>query len=126
MLPYGSTAERIILIGIESNITNNRLGLSKIGSYITSELNKRKIKEINIYMENNDSLGEDEIMLLYGMYLNSYRFNKYFSHKKKMRINYLDKINIYSKNLSKIKILWNRYYALVEGIFLTRDLVSEA
>ena len=42
-----------------------------------------------------------------------------------MRVNYIEKVNIFSKNLSKTKIFWKRYNALAEGVFLTRNLVSE-
>ncbi len=123
--PVGSSADRIILIGIDTKKAKSLLELSHVGSNITSELNKKKIKEVSLYIEEIEFKGEEEAIILYGMYLNSYRFNKYFSYKKKMRVNYIEKVNIFSKNLSKTKIFWKRYNSLAEGVFLTRNLVSE-
>jgi leucyl aminopeptidase len=125
ILPTGSTANRIILIGAISNKSDNGKSISKLGSLITSKLNQRKIKNINIICNSNDLSAEEEAILLYGMCLNSYRFNKYFSKKNKMRINYIEKINIFSKNTAKAKSFWKRYEAIKEGVFLTRNLVSE-
>jgi leucyl aminopeptidase len=42
-----------------------------------------------------------------------------------MRANYLEKVNIFSKNMANTKLFWKRYAAIKEGVFLTRDLVSE-
>ena len=126
ILPIGSKANRIILIGANSSsIEDKGKAISKLGSLITSQLNQKKIRNINIICNSNDFNGEEEAMLLYGICLNTYRFNKYFSKKKKMRINYLEKVNIFSKNMIKTKSFWKRYAAIKEGVFLTRDLVSE-
>ena len=59
------------------------------------------------------------------MTLNTYRFNKYFTDDNKKRINYLESISLISKNTKVLKNLWVRYNALKEGVFLTRDSVSE-
>ena len=125
ILPKGSTADRIILIGTNSNKNDGGKEISKLGSFITSKLNQKKIKNINIICNSSDLNGEQEAMLLYGICLNTYRFNKYFSKKSKMRVNYLEKVNIFSKNIAKTKLFWKRYVAIKEGVFLTRDLVSE-
>ena len=125
ILPKGSIADRIILIGTNSNKNDSGKEISKLGSFITLKLNQKKIKNINILCNSNDLNGEEEAMLLYGVCLNTYRFNKYFSKKKKMRVNYLEKVNIFSKNIDKTKLCWKRYEAIKEGVFLTRDLVSE-
>ena len=59
------------------------------------------------------------------MALNTYRFNKYFTDTDKKRINFLNSVTVISQNAQKIKKLWIRFSALKEGVFLTRDLVSE-
>jgi leucyl aminopeptidase len=125
ILPKGSNANRIILIGANLSKNDDGKDISKLGSFITLTLNQKKIKNINIICNSNDLNGEEEAMLLYGICLNTYRFNKYFSKKKKMRVNYLEKVNIFSKNMVKTKSFWKRYDAIKEGVFLTRDLVSE-
>jgi leucyl aminopeptidase len=124
ILPNGSKSDRIILIGIEANKTFNEIELGKLGSYITSILNKNKIKEVNLALDNN--FKSDQIaILLYGLSLNTYRFNKYFSDKTKIRPNYIETVNLFHKNNNNVKKDWKRYYCIKEGVFLTRDLVSE-
>jgi hypothetical protein len=44
ILPKGSTANRIILIGAESNKDDNSKAISKLGSLITLKLNQKKSK----------------------------------------------------------------------------------
>ena len=40
---------------------------------------------------------------LYGMALNTYRFNKYFTDTDKKRINFLNSVTVISKNAKKYK-----------------------
>ena len=72
ILPKGSTADRIILIGMNSNKDDGGKGISKLGSLITLKLNQKKIKNINIFCNSSDLNGEEEAMLLYGICLNKY------------------------------------------------------
>ncbi|MAI02376.1 MAG: leucyl aminopeptidase [Rickettsiales bacterium] len=125
ILPKGSNADRIILIGIDDSKVKDEKYMNKIGSSIATQLNAKRIKEVDLICEFIGSDGKEEAMLLYGLCLNTYRFNKYFSDKKKMRLNYIDKVNLFSKNINKIKNYWKRYSAITEGVFLTRNLVSE-
>ena len=125
LLPRDSNADRILLVGLEeTNKFNSTNKLEELGSYITSELNKRKIGEATLIINSNIKEGE-EVHILFGVTLTTYRFNKYFSDKNNMRHNYLLSINLVSKNSLMAKKKWTRFLALKEGVFLTRDLVSE-
>ena len=125
ILPKGSRADRIILIGMEEKNSSNDLDIGKLGSNITSILNTNKIKEISLVLEEKNFNAIQIAMILYGISLNTYRFNKYFSDKKKIRANFIEKINVYCKDHNKINKEWKRFNAIKEGVFLTRDLVSE-
>ena len=125
ILPKGSKADRIILVGIDEKNSSNDLDLGKLGSNITSILNTNKIKEISLVLEEKSFNVTQIAMILYGISLNTYRFNKYFSDKKKIRANFIEKINLYCENHNKISKEWKRFNAIKEGVFLTRDLVSE-
>ena len=125
ILPKGSKADRIILVGIDEKKLSNDLDVGKLGSNITSILNINKIKEINLVFEEKSFNAVQVAMILYGISLNTYRFNKYFSDKKKIRANFIEKINLYCENHNKISKEWKRFNAIKEGVFLTRDLVSE-
>ena len=125
ILPKGSKADRIILVGIDEKNFSNDLDLGKLGSNITSILNTNKIREISLVLEKKSFNVTQIAMILYGISLNTYRFNKYFSDKKKIRANFIEKINLYCENHNKISDEWKRFNAIKEGVFLTRDLVSE-
>ena len=98
---------------------------SKLGSFITSALNLKKITDIKLIVPKLKKNKVDETNILYGMALNTYRFNKYFTDTDKKRINFLNSVTVISQNAKNIKKLWIRFNALKEGVFLTRDLVSE-
>ncbi len=125
ILPKGSQADRIILVGIDEKRASNELDLGKLGSNITSILNTNKIKEISLVIESKIFNAIEIAMILYGASLNTYRFNKYFSDKKKIRANFIEKVNLYCKDHNTINKEWKRFNAIKEGVFLTRDLVSE-
>ena len=125
ILPQASKADRILLVGIDNNDLSSSYRISKIGSFITSTLNNKKISQASIIINNDIFKDGIESHLLYGIALNSYRFNKYFSEKKRHRNNYINNINFISENLTSIKRNWTRLKAVQEGVFFTRDLVSE-
>ena len=125
ILPKGSKSDRIIILGINKNSSFGDLDLGKLGSTITTILNNKKIKEASLILNDKTFNANEVALLLYGITLNTYRFNKYFSDKKKIRENFLETINLFSANYKNIKNEWKRFNAVKEGVFLTRDLVSE-
>ncbi len=125
ILPQGSKADRIILVGLKEDDLDSSYNISKIGSYITSILNSRKISEANLIISKKTFKNGSQANLLYGITLNTYRFNKYFSESKRYRNNYLKKINMISDDLASVRKVWSRLKAVQQGVFLTRDLVSE-
>ena len=125
ILPKGSKSDRIIILGINKNSSLSDFNLGKLGSTITTILNNKKIKEASLILNDKSFNANQVALLLYGITLNTYRFNKYFSDKKKIRENFLETINLFSANYKNIKNEWKRFNAVKEGVFLTRDLVSE-
>ena len=98
ILPKGSKSDRIIILGINKNSSFNDIELGKLGSNITTILNNKKIKEASLIL-NDKTFGANEVaILLYGISLNTYRFNKYFSDNKKIRENFLETIHLFSAN----------------------------
>ena len=125
ILPKGSKSDRIIILGVNKNSSFSDIDLGKLGSTITTILNNKKIKEASLILNDKTFNANEVALLLYGISLNTYRFNKYFSDKKKIRENFLETINLFSANYKNIKNEWKRFNAIKEGVFLTRDLVSE-
>jgi leucyl aminopeptidase len=125
ILPKGSKSARIIILGVDKRSSFGDIDLGKLGSTIASVCNNKKIKEASLILNDKTFNAYEVALLLYGITLNTYRFNKYFSDKKKIRDNFLETINLYSVNHKNIKNEWKRFNAIKEGVFLTRDLVSE-
>ena len=94
IIPQNSKADRILLFGIDQTKLNSEYEYGKLGSFITSVLNKKKIKDIKLITSAFSIKGLDEVNILYGMALNTYRFNKYFTDKNKKRNNYLSNVTL--------------------------------
>ena len=101
----------------------------EIGGMFFSQLKKLKIiNTIDLY---SDSLNQDKEKLakffsefIFGFNLKSYTFNKYKTLNKE-KINKKINFNIITSHKQKIESNYKYYDAIKEGVFLTRDLVSE-
>ena len=94
----------------------------KIGSKLYDYLKKNKIE--NSCIETNKiDLSQDQIeRIIHGAKLKSYNFNIYKSDKNK---NKNITLNIVGKKINKSNKLRKNLDALLDGVFFTRDLVSE-
>ncbi len=107
------------------NCTNSKTSLDyeKLGSKLYVFLKENKIENSIISSVHNSLTSVQLEKLLHGIQLKSYEFNIYKTDKKKEgeSIN----INVVGNNFKKTNLLRNKLNALLEGVFLTRDLVSE-
>ena len=114
-----SSKRKIILISFKKNFTYS--DVENLGAKCFDLFNKLKIVEYTI---NSDSLFNNMKNLLgyflHGIKLKSYKFEKYKTKKDKRSI----LINVVGKNIPN-KENQNKFKALEEGTFYTRDLVSE-
>ncbi len=86
------------------------------------------IKRIDLYVDSL-SLDKDKLIsfssqFIFGFNLKSYTFNKYKTLDKE-KINKKIDLKIISSNKEKIEKKYKYYDAIKEGVFLSRDLVSE-
>ncbi len=114
-----SSKKKIVLISIKKNIKTS--DIENLGAEFYGRINFGKNAEYFINCENLIGKSKDFIAhFLHGIKLKSYEFDKYKSKKEKRLIT----INVSGKNKpsssSQLK-----FKALEEGIFYTRDLVSE-
>ena len=107
------------------NCTKFKLSLDyeKIGSKLFEFLKNNKIENSHINVVNNSLTNVQLERVLHGAQLKSYNFSIYKTDKKKQNLNL--KLSVVANSLNKRNILRNKLNALLEGIFLTRDLVSE-
>ena len=88
----------------------------------------KDIKKIDLYPESldfdNEKLASFFSQFIFGFNLKSYTFNKYKTLNKEKIKEKID-FKIITKNKEKIEKNYKYYEAIKEGVFLTRDLVSE-
>ena len=120
---HSSKPKKIIFINQKNN--QSEFEIQNIGGKIISEV--KSAKEINVIFTNeNKNLEEYYFNFFLGCFLKKYSFTKYKTIFKKNE-NIKEKTNLLitasNKNLfTKIK---NNIENIVNGVFLTRDLVSE-
>ncbi len=98
------------------------LDYEKLGSQLYIFLKNNKI-ERSYFLSNSSFLTNVQLeKLLHGAQLKSYEFDVYKTHKEKNEIN---KLYVVGEKTKKPNILRNKLNSLLEGVILTRDLVSE-
>ena len=106
------------------NCTKSKVSLDfeKLGSKLFVFLKENKKENSFINVENNSFTNVQLEKFLHGAQLKSYNFNLYKTDKKKnININ----LSVVGRNVKQKNLLRNKLNALLEGVFLTRDLVSE-
>ena len=98
------------------------LDYEKLGSKLYLYLKNHKIESSFIDTNANSLTNIHLEKLLHGAQLKSYNFSIYKSDASK---NLINNLNVVGKNIKKTNLLRNKLNALLKGIFLTRDLVSE-
>ncbi len=102
--------------------TKTSLDFEKLGSKLYIFLKNNKIDKTFI-LSNSSFLTNVQLeKLLHGAQLKSYEFNVYKTDNTKNGTNYL---YIVGDKPKKSNLLRNKLNSLLEGVFLTRDLVSE-
>ena len=106
------------------NCTKSKITLDfeKLGSKLYIFLKNNKIESSFIDADVSSLTNVQMEKVLHGAQLKSYDFNVYKSNKNK---EFNISLSIVGKNIKKKNILRNKLNSLLEGIFLTRDLVSE-
>tara|TARA_Y100001970_G_scaffold288766_1_gene416960 strand:- start:4454 stop:5893 length:1440 start_codon:yes stop_codon:yes gene_type:complete len=99
------------------------LDYEKLGSKLYLYIHNNKID--NSYIDVNSSILTNIQLekLLHGAKLKSYDFSVYRTYKKN-KIN-INNLSIVGNSNNKSSLLRNKLNAIMEGVFLTRDLVSE-
>tara|TARA_Y100000590_G_scaffold419238_1_gene520816 strand:+ start:59 stop:1537 length:1479 start_codon:yes stop_codon:yes gene_type:complete len=122
-----SNKKKCFIIKVKNKYENNS-PQEKGGSFFANLKHYKKINKVDIYL---DSLDFDSAKLVsffskfvFGLNLKSYTFNKYKTLNKE-KINKKVSFKIISSHKEKIKKEYKYYDAIKEGVFLTRDLVSE-
>ncbi len=108
------------------NCSNSKISLDfeKLGSKLYEFLKNNRI-ENSIINHNNISLTNVQLeKILHGINLKSYEFSIYKTDKNKIRDKSIN-LSVVGNGTKKTSLLRKKLNALADGVFLTRDLVSE-
>ena len=122
-----SEKQKCFIIKVKSKFTS--YWPQENGGNFFSHIKKFKgIRKIDLYPESldfdNEKLASFFSQFIFGFNLKSYTFNKYKTLNKEKIKEKID-FKIITKNKEKIEKNYKYYEAIKEGVFLTRDLVSE-
>lgn len=127
--PAGAKFNRIAILGLGKAKELTDLTARRAGGSLQVALDKAGVKQTRVVVElpKGCSLSNAELAseLAYGALLKSYRFDKYHTKKpadQRAQLNALTFLCDMPRNAQK---LFANYSALADGIFYTRDLVSE-
>ncbi len=109
-------------IFVNSAKTKSSLDYERLGSELYIFLKNNNIERSFLNTDTSSIINTHLERFLHGAQLKSYEFNVYKSDKSKdVNIS----LNLVGKKYKKATLLRNKLNALLEGVFLTRDLVSE-
>ena len=128
MTPAGLGLSRIILVGAGPSKSFSLLDAETLGGNAAAKLlagnDKSGVIALTGLANKKPSADETAAAIAFGARLKCYRFDKYRTKEKKEDKPVLTKITI-STNAAKAKGLYAEMDKIGDGVFLTRDLVSE-
>jgi leucyl aminopeptidase len=127
--PHGSKLDRVTLVGVGKKADVNTLSMQSVGGKIQLFLNSIECDAANIVLEDNKSwkISAEEIAcnISLGAKLRSYNFNRYFVDKKDDHKSNVKKLTVLTSAVAKMKNHTHHIDSVANGVFLTRDLVSQ-
>lgn len=122
--PAGTTVDRLILVGLGKGL--DRAGFEALGGSLTVALNGAAVKEAVVFLDAGaDDLAQAAAWLAEGALLKAYRFDKYRTKEGADKKPTLKKLALALTGAAAAKKAFAPREKVVEGVFFTRDLVSE-
>lgn len=127
--PVGSDYSRIALFGLGKAKELKEISARKAGAALGKALDAAGIKQASVLVEapKGSALNEAQLAaeLAFGGLLKSYRFDKYHTKLKEEEKPALAKLAYLLEEHKAAKQLFDIHAKIADGIFLTRDVVSE-
>ncbi|RED53513.1 leucyl aminopeptidase [Aestuariispira insulae] len=118
--PASCEWNRVLLAGLGKELAP--VALQNLGGALYQKLSTSGEKDAAVAL---DFGAEESAQLAYGLKLRSYRFDKYKTKDKPSDKVKLAKLAVVTAELTEAKKLFKDLEAVAEGVFFTRDLVSE-
>ena len=129
LAPAGLEASRIVLVGLGKPGALDALGVQGLGGRLVAALANSGETAAAVAVDDgaDQKLGtaEQAAHLAYGARLRSYRFDKYRTTEKPEAKPSLKKLTVMSSDPNAAKKAYDPLQKVSDGVFLTRDLVSE-
>lgn len=122
LAPAGTDLGRAVVIGLGDSKDTSATTWQTFGGTALAALASAADKDATLCI---DSDGDAAANAAYGAVLRSYRFDKYRTKEKKDDKPQVSKITIASPDEAAAKKAFEPLRAIADGVFLTRDLVSE-
>ncbi len=119
--PAGVKVDAVIVLGLGKEKDLTDLATQEAGGALVAHLNRTKIKEAVVHVDDANVAAN----LAYGGLLRSYRFDKYRTREKQEDKPTLAVLNVQLKDNAKAEALYNTLEKIADGVYLTRDFVSE-
>ncbi|WP_417841359.1 leucyl aminopeptidase [Terasakiella sp.] len=129
LAPGGTKLERVLLIGAGKPKALDLLGAEKLGGTIYRVLGGQQPRTVSIAFdaveEADARVWEHAAHIAYGALLRSYRFDKYRTKEEDDKKPSIRALKIMTPSGGRARNAFEELEKIAEGIFLTRDLVSE-
>ncbi len=129
MAPPNLSVGRIVLVGLGDLKALDSLGLQRVGGTLVGQLNALGEKAAAIRLDGvaagKLSVAEVASAVADGANLRSYRFDRYRTTEKAEAKPSLAKLTVMTEEQAAAKKLFSARQKVADGVFLTRDLVTE-
>ncbi|WP_207462488.1 leucyl aminopeptidase [Azospirillum sp. SYSU D00513] len=129
LAPGGLDLDRILLVGLGKPEEVSELSLQAAGGALVSVLEKSGETEVSVLVESLPGASFEPARaaaeIAFGANLRSYRFDKYRTTEKKDAKPSLRKVTLLTAEPKAAEAAYQSLQGIAEGVFLTRDLVSE-
>ena len=127
--PTGIRADRVLMAGLGESKDVKQRTLENVGGSMLQRLSGSGVRSIIIACDPikgaKVELGLGAASLAFGAYLASYRFDKYRTTLKTKDKTSVTSVTVHVKGAPASRKEFNPLKSVAEGVFMTRDLVSE-
>ena len=129
LAPQGVKASQILLVGLGNANAIDDLAAQSAGGIVVRELSKSVDATASIVVDTIKgaklSSSDFAANAAFGGLLRSYRFDKYLTKQKAEDKSALSTVNIMTSDSAKARKVFGPMSKVADGVFFTRDLVSE-
>lgn len=123
--PAGTNLSEIILVGLGKS--PSEIDLQKVGASVYKAISGSLSQDVGIHIDGITKLDASEVAshLGAGAKIKSWKFPKYFTKKDKVAPSAIKSVTVYTNEAKAAKEHFKNHEAVIEGAFLTRELVTE-